>query len=99
MAIKPLTSSSQEKDFKDYVISRDLLGESIEWIGRNLSPGDVFSDDKLEDWARSNYDPEEALEVSDIIRLAKDNCNDPEEIFDKDTLETWALDNGWVHFG
>ena len=94
-----MTSSSQEKDFKDYVISGNLLGESIQWIGRNLSPDDVFSDNELEDWARSNYDLEEALEVSDIIRLAKDNCNDPEEIFDKDTLETWALDNGWVHFG
>ena len=94
-----MTSSSQEKDFKDYVISVNLLKESIEWIARNLSPDEVFSDDELEDWARSNYDLEEALEVSDIIRLARDKCNDPEEIFDKDTLETWALDNGWVHFG
>lgn len=94
-----MTNSNQEKDFKSYVIGRDLLGESIEWISRNLSPGDVFSDDELEDWARDNFDPDKLLHKSDIILLAKDNCDNPEEIFDKDRLETWALDNGWVHFG
>lgn len=94
-----MINSNQEKDFRDYVISRDLLEESIEWIGRNLSPGDVFSDNELEGWAKDNFDPDELLDKSDIIRLASDKCDNPEEIFDKNTLETWALDNGWVHFG
>lgn len=94
-----MTSSSQKKDFKDYVISVDLLEESIEWIARNLSPDEVFSDDELVDWVKNNFDPGELLDKYNIIRLAKDNCDNPEEIFDKDRLETWALDNGWVHFG
>jgi hypothetical protein len=94
-----MTDYNQREVFRDYVLGIDLLDNAIYWIGKNLDPDDVFSDDSLNTWARGNYDPEEALEVSDIIRLAKDNCNDPEEIFDKDRLETWALDNGWVHFG
>lgn len=92
-------SSGQEKDFKEYVLGSNLLGDAAHWISKNLDPEDVFSEGELSSWAKRNYDPEEALSVSDIIRLAADNCDGPEQIFDKATLETWALDNGWVHFG
>lgn len=75
-----MTYSLQEKDFKEYVLGNDLLGDAVRWISKNLDPEDVF-------------------DKSDLIRLAADNCDNPEEIFDAATLEAWALDNGWVHFG
>jgi hypothetical protein len=93
-----MTSSSQEKDFKDYVISRDLLGESIEWIGRDLSPDEVFKESDLDAWASRNLDPEDIFDKSNLIRLAAENCSNPEEIFDTSELEAWALNNGWVKF-
>ena len=94
-----LNDSLQEKDFKNYVLGNDLLGDAVSWISKNLDPEDVFSDDALNTWASRNLDPEDVFEKSDLIRLAADNCGNPEEIFDKAELETWALDNGWVHFG
>ena len=94
-----LNDSLQEKDFKNYVLGNDLLGDSVRWISKNLDPEDVFSDDALNTWASRNLDPEDVFEKSDVIKLASEHCSDPEEIFDTATLEAWALDNGWVHFG
>ena len=37
--------------FVDDTISRDLLDTAVVWIGDNLLPDDVFSDEILEQWA------------------------------------------------
>ena len=37
--------------FVDDTISRDLLDTAVVWIGDNLVPDDVFSDEILEQWA------------------------------------------------
>lgn len=49
-----MTSSKQDNNFVEAVISRTLLEDAIDWIKNNMSPGDVFSDSDLADWADSN---------------------------------------------
>ena len=49
-----MTTSRQDKEFVESLISRTLLEDAIAWISRNMSPGDVFSDRELSDWAESN---------------------------------------------
>jgi hypothetical protein len=49
-----MTTSRQDKEFVESVISRTLLEDAIDWIKSNMSPGDVFSDSDLADWADSN---------------------------------------------
>ncbi len=48
------TSHRHETDFRDALISSNLLEEAIEWIAKNLSPEDVFGEDKLDRWAGDN---------------------------------------------
>ena len=48
------TTTRQDADFNESVISRSLLEESIEWISSHLSPEDVFSDSDLVCWATEN---------------------------------------------
>jgi hypothetical protein len=48
------TTVKQDNDFISSVISSSLLEESIEWIGRNMEPNDVFDDKTLEHWAINN---------------------------------------------
>lgn len=35
-------------------MSHSSLDNAIIWIGDNLDPGDVFSEEKLKDWAEDN---------------------------------------------
>lgn len=48
------TSTRQDNDFLDAVISKCLLEEAIDWIKSNLDPDEVFDDDSLHDWANEN---------------------------------------------
>ena len=45
------TTSRQDSDFIDAVISNTLLESAIEWIQTNLAPEDVFDEDQLQTWA------------------------------------------------
>lgn len=47
-----MTTVSQDKYFIDSVISKSLLDDSIDWIRRNLSPEEVFTEYELRDWAK-----------------------------------------------
>lgn len=47
-------TNSQELDFIQSVISRDMLSDAIEWIAKNLNPQDVFDDSDLDSWAEDN---------------------------------------------
>jgi hypothetical protein len=49
-----MTTVAEDKAFIESVIDRTLLEASMEWIGNNLSPGDVFSERMLESWAKEN---------------------------------------------
>lgn len=48
-----VTTSEQDRLFIDSIISSTLLEEAIEWIKRNLSPEDVFSEKELTYWAEN----------------------------------------------
>jgi len=48
------TTSKQDRDFIDKVISTTLLEESISYIKDNFAPEEVYSRKKLEEWATEN---------------------------------------------
>jgi hypothetical protein len=48
-----MTTVKQDRDFADLVLD-DMLENSIDWIAKNLAPEEVFSDDKLANWAESH---------------------------------------------
>ena len=48
------TSVRQDNDFYHAMADATLLGRALDWIGGNLSPEDVFSDDDLSAWAKDN---------------------------------------------
>ncbi len=51
------TSAKQDQDFARYVCDPDdLLSNAVDWIGDNLDPEDVFSEEKLSKWAKENYE-------------------------------------------
>jgi len=45
------TTSRQDRDFLDSVISSSLLEDALFWIEKNMEPADVFSEKVLEAWA------------------------------------------------
>lgn len=59
-----MTTSKQDREFIETVVSSSLLDMSIGWIGSNLSPSDVFSNEALEQWAYCNSSL--CNEVSDL---------------------------------
>jgi hypothetical protein len=48
------TTYSQEAAFRDTLIGNGLLEDAIAWIKKNMSPEDVFDQEKLESWATQN---------------------------------------------
>lgn len=57
-----MPSTSQDKAFAqemgNYVVNVDIgnnaLDAAVQWIAKNLSPDDVFSEKQLVSWAESN---------------------------------------------
>lgn len=49
-----MPTSKESRDFAEYVMPSDALDLAIEWIQKNMSPEDIFSEDKLEAWADEN---------------------------------------------
>jgi hypothetical protein len=50
-------TSHKEDDrfFEDVIgLKSNLLETAAEWIADNLEPGDVYSEEKLEEWALEN---------------------------------------------
>ena len=41
-----MASTSDNKRFRDDIVG-DLLDQAIDWINSNMSPSDVFDDEKL----------------------------------------------------
>ena len=47
-------SQAKRNEFIDATVSGQLLDEIVEWIGDNLCPDDVFSEELLDQWAEDN---------------------------------------------
>ena len=52
-----------------------LLDEVVEWVGRNIDPGEIFSDEKLKDYVSCMRDitPDELFLRDDLKALALSN--------------------------
>ena len=48
-----MSTFQEDKKFIESVISTSLLEDSINWIQSNMCPEDVFTEQQLEDWAKS----------------------------------------------
>ena len=49
-----MISTAMKKDFVDHILDFDALLWAIDWIGKNVEPIEVYSDQQLEAWARNN---------------------------------------------
>lgn len=67
MAAETTTSSEDGK------FGLMALTASIEWIGENLTPRQVFDTDKLEEWARKNSCPEDCFDEDKLGKWAEEN--------------------------
>lgn len=55
-----MTTTSQDRSFRDELIANDLLEQAIDWIKNNMEPEEVFTEQQLEKWAENNnYKKEE----------------------------------------
>ena len=48
------TAYYDDKSFIEEVIGRELLENSIAWIGERMEPEAVFDEKKLSEWAENN---------------------------------------------
>lgn len=44
-------NTTEERSFRDAIANPSALDNAISWIGANLNPEDIFSDEDLNDWA------------------------------------------------
>lgn len=89
-----MASTSDNKRFRDDIVG-DLLDQAIDWINSNMSPSDVFDDEKLIEYAHDNADIDEVFDTPTIIEFVHETCT-PEEVFSADDLAMWAEENGWM---
>jgi diadenosine tetraphosphatase ApaH/serine/threonine PP2A family protein phosphatase len=81
-------STRQERaDFIADTIHPDLLDDAIQWIKTHLSPGEVFDDSQLIDWAHEN-------DMHTLGETASDF--QPDEVFQQHQLRDWAEGVGYV---
>jgi hypothetical protein len=59
------TTTTQDREFINDVISKSLLEESIEWITKNIRPDEVFLVSDLKNWANEK----ECEEIFSIVEL------------------------------
>ena len=48
-----MAGSREDEDFAKAILCTYPLDEAIEWIGMNMCPEDVFSDEQLKSWAKN----------------------------------------------
>jgi len=66
------TTATQDREFRESIISSSLLEDAIEWIKQNMSIDEVFGEKEGLAWA-SNYDPEGVFQVSELESWAENN--------------------------
>jgi len=49
-----MATFSQDKQFLNDVVGNDLLDRAMEWMRKNLTPDDVFTEKELALWAENN---------------------------------------------
>jgi len=90
-----MASTQQNKDFIATLLPSYPLDEAVEWIKANLSPGDVFDDAQLAEYARSNIEIDDVYSEQNILDYVARTYN-PSEVFEVRDLESWAEDDGYM---
>jgi hypothetical protein len=72
-----MSSTKQDQEFasemsKHIEFSNSALEDACEWIGHNMEPYEVFSDEKLIDWA-SGEEPETIFDKEQLSDWAEKN--------------------------
>ena len=67
------TTSSDERQFAEKLFGSEKLDEAIQWIAENLSPTDVFSEDKLIKWTSVHKKPEDVYRSKVLKEWALEN--------------------------
>ena len=49
-----MTTAEQDQSFIEDIIDLRLLERSLEWIGQNMPPEEVFDKKRLKEWATEN---------------------------------------------
>ncbi len=83
---------NQNEQFARHMLSSDPLDNAVDWVQDNLSPGDVFNEGPLLEWAGDNL---EGVDEKKLLAHVASTYN-PDEVFDVRTLEGWAEDNGFT---
>ena len=90
-----MTTRKQEVDFASELFS-NTLDEAVAWIGRNLTPDEVFTEDALAESIRDNQDMAEVYSVHDIQAYVRQNYS-VDDVYNHDDLVAWAKSQGYVY--
>jgi hypothetical protein len=73
---------------------KEFLAEIIDWLGYTFEPDDIYNQEQLRTWFKTNFDFTEITTDQEIKEYARKHF-DPDDIFSKQELEEWADDNGY----
>lgn len=90
-----MATYDENKRFIADLLSASLLDDVVHWIQNNLSPEDVFDDDRLITYVKESADVDDVYEATDIIAYVSVTCT-PAEVFSDQELATWAAEQGWI---
>lgn len=68
-----MTSQREDAKFKEDVIPDNALESAIEWIADCLTPGDVFSEEALQEYVATTWSPNEVFDEDILALWAVDN--------------------------
>lgn len=57
--------------------------------------GDVFNEDEIKDYVRTEFTTDELFDVDDMVEIVQRNKT-PKEVFPESELADWANFNGWI---
>lgn len=65
--------ASEVEDWVNISIAKYALENTIEWIGDNVDPDDVFGDDKLREYVAKSSLPEDVFDDKKLSEWAESN--------------------------
>lgn len=73
-----MPTKKDAQNFTEYVVGEALLegsilSRTIDWIGDNIKPDEVYQPDVLVTWIKDNRQPEDVFDESDLEAWAIEN--------------------------
>lgn len=88
-------STRQQADFKNAAISDDFLDIAVLWINEHISMDEVYDEDDIKKFCARNYKPGDIFPDDEIFEAGMAGKH-PEDVFNQEQLENWAMENGFV---